>query len=937
MDFFQVKERSRKRGEIEIYPDFLVTRVSDILVRGGSFYGIWDEEKGLWSQDEIDAQELVDKELWKYAEKYQGSGEYGPNVRVLSMKSDSSGTWNRFKQYLKRFPDTSHRLDESITFANTEVTKTSYVSRRLPYILGPGDHSAWDELVSRLYDDENKQKIEWAIGAIVTGESKKIQKFFVLYGAPGTGKGTIIEIIQKLFDGYYTTVNAKALGSNNNQFATEVFKSNPLVAIQHDGKLNRIEDNTMINSIVSHEVIVINEKNKPQYMGPANCFMFIGSNDPVKISDANSGIIRRLIDIEPKNKDNAPIPAKEYDALMSRIDFELGAIADHCREVFTNLGKNYYRNYKPKTMIEKTDVFYNFVEANLEVFEEQSDGMGLKQAYTLYKDYCEDALVEYKLPRYRFREELKNYFDHFYDFVDIDGKRIHSYYKGFKIEKFQAPVLKKEEHALPLVMDETESLLDDVLADCPAQYAKEDGSPEMGWASVTTTLKDLDTTRTHYVLTQNYDTHLIGVDFDLKNDKGEKDMLKNMEAASKWVPTYSEFSKGGCGIHLMYIYDGDPSKLNPIYAKDIEIKVFKGKAALRRRLSKCNGLDIAHLPEGSLPLKEEKVIDTTKLKDELHLRNIIKKCLRKEIHGATRPEIDMIAKVLDDAYNGGLDYDVSDLKHDILVFAMNSSHQSDYCVKKLREMQFMSEARIKAREEEERVAREVVKEQDEDDSDIVFFDIEIYPPGIDEDGEENEGLFLVCWKRRGEHEKVVPMVNPKPIDIEDLIKFKLVGFNNRDYDNHMLYARLLGYNNARLYDLSKRIIVDHARDAKFPEAFDISYTDVYDFASKKQSLKKWEIELGISHIEMGIPWDKPAPKRMWNQIIEYCSNDVIATEAVFENRQEDWVARKILADLGNGKVNDTTNSLTLKIVFGKERKPTLVYTDLATGEQFEGR
>ena len=51
----------------------------------------------------------------------------------------------------------------------------------------------------------------------------------------------------------------------------------------------------------------------------------------------------------------------------------------------------------------------------------------------------------------------------------------------------------------------------------------------------------------------------------------------------------------------------------------------------------------------------------------------------------------------------------------------------------------------------------------------------------------------------------------------------------------------------------------------------------------------------------------------------------------------DWVARKILADLGNGKVNDTTNSLTLKIVFGKERKPTLVYTDLATGEQFEGR
>ena len=76
---------------------------------------------------------------------------------------------------------------------------------------------------------------------------------------------------------------------------------------------------------------------------------------------------------------------------------------------------------------------------------------------------------------------------------------------------------------------------------------------------------------------------------------------------------------------------------------------------------------------------------------------------------------------------------------------------------------------------------------------------------------------------------------------------------------------------------------------------------------------------------------------MWDKIIEYCSNDVLATEAVFNARQEDWLARQILADLADGKVNDTTNSLTLKIVFGKERNPTLIYTDLATGEQWEGR
>ena len=36
-------------------------------------------------------------------------------------------------------------------------------------------------------------------------------------------------------------------------------------------------------------------------------------------------------------------------------------------------------------------------------------------------------------------------------------------------------------------------------------------------------------------------------------------------------------------------------------------------------------------------------------------------------------------------------------------------------------------------------------------------------------------------------------------------------------------------------------------------------------------------------------------------------------------------------------MNDTTNSLTMKIVFGNERRPQLVYTDLATGEQTLGR
>ena len=50
-------------------------------------------------------------------------------------------------------------------------------------------------------------------------------------------------------------------------------------------------------------------------------------------------------------------------------------------------------------------------------------------------------------------------------------------------------------------------------------------------------------------------------------------------------------------------------------------------------------------------------------------------------------------------------------------------------------------------------------------------------------------------------------------------------------------------------------------------------------------------------------------------------NDVIATEAAFNYLKADWTARQILADLAGMTVNDTTNSLTTKIIFGNNRKP----------------
>ena len=65
MDF--VKIRYKFKNGIKIYyPDFLVNPAwTDLMVRGCSFYAIWDERKGLWSTSEYDVARLVDREIRK--------------------------------------------------------------------------------------------------------------------------------------------------------------------------------------------------------------------------------------------------------------------------------------------------------------------------------------------------------------------------------------------------------------------------------------------------------------------------------------------------------------------------------------------------------------------------------------------------------------------------------------------------------------------------------------------------------------------------------------------------------------------------------------------------------------------------------------------------------------------------------------------------------
>ena len=923
MDFFKIREKSIRKNVIEIYPDFIVGKPKDLMIRGKAFYAVWDEEKGLWSTDESDVQRLVDKELDLYFKKR--SEHYDGELNVRYMSSFSSRSWKEYKEFVKNSIDNYKQLNTEVIFANTEVSRTSYASIKLPYEFKKGRMSAYNKLMSVLYLPEERQKIEWAIGSVIRGDSKHIQKFIVFFGDPGTGKSTVLDIIEELFDGYCGDFDAETLTNRGSSFATEDFKSNPLIAIQHDGDLSKIDSNTRLNTIVSHEKIIINEKFKSKYSMRLNSFLIMGTNKPVKITDGKAGIIRRLIDIRPTGN---KIEENEYFDLIEKVRDELGAIAYHCAEVYDELGKNYYSKYKPVDMMYKTDIFYNFVESYSEEFR-RDDGVTLKQAYAMYKKFCEDGSYEHKMMLHVFREELKNYFRDFKDRDYYNGVQVRSYYSGFISEKFNRKMEKTETVKRKSWIEMSEGIdsrFDEDCFDCPAQYTNDKEDPKYKWINVKTHLADLDTKKLHFVKVPL--NHIV-VDFDLTKD-GKKSLERNMEAAKKFPKTYAETSKSGNGIHLHYIYTGDPERLSRVYDDNIEVKVFTGNSSLRRKLVKCNDIPIATLDEGFLPLKEEGgkgVVDFEVIKSEKLLRTMIKKNLNKEYHNFTKPSIDFINHLLDQAYNSGMKYDVTDMRNDVLIFATQSHNQADACIKIVNNMKFKSD--------------EPSDGIDNDDRPIIFYDVEVFP-----------NLFVIVWKKPGKDNFPTVMINPTADEVEDLLKYRLIGFNCRRYDNHILYARMMKYTNLQLYNLSQKIVSTkkgEVKDCFFGEAYNFSYTDIYDYAVKKQSLKKWEIELAddwnkenplmpIRHHELGLKWDEPVPEDLWETVADYCKDDVYATEAVWNKTQADFTAREILVNICkhaglNACVNDTTNSLTTKIIFGNDRKPELVYTHLETGEQ----
>lgn len=899
MDFIRVAYKEDKTGIRQFYPSLQAVESQDLVIRGGQFAAIWDESIGLYNRRMSHLPAIIDRAF------IQMVGEQlRPGDSIMKVRDFDNQIFNRLLSLVRGIGDMGPELDNKLIFADQTPTKEDAATFKLPYALSDADCPAWDEVCSVLYGPEERLKFEYAIGSILTGYSLRLHKLYVFFGAPGTGKSTIMDVIQLLFQGHFAAFDAYELGSNSSTFPLEPFKNNPLVAIDQDADLSKVDTNVFLNKLVAHDRISVNSKGKSLFEILPRCCMFIGTNKAVKMTDSKSGLYRRVVDIHPTGKlfDEA-----EYRRLTTAMTFELGAIAQHCINVFENLGPMFFTNYKPTDMMSRTNDVYNFIQDNRLILMK---GITVKNAAQLYKEWCDETETRNVYKQYQLRDILKDYFHEWHDQIMIDGVRHRSWLQGLKeVDTFTWKALTPKTEKGWLTMSEQPSTFDQLMAEMPAQYSTgNDAHPlKQAWEKTHTKLKDLDTSQEHYV---KVPTQHIVVDIDGKDARdGQSRSERALEVAADWPPSYAEPSRGGDGIHIHYDFDGDVGRLasgsdNGSY----EVKALTGGSSLRRKLTTNNGLPVSRISSG-LPIKEEKpVISAQTMASEAGLRKQILRGLNKEVWPHTKPSMDFIKQVLEDAIKQGLVYDVSDMWDDILEFAMGSKNQQSNCINIAMNLPLKSEVDVAD-----------IPVENPTDKPIADFDLEVYP-----------NLFAFAYMP-DDSDVVVKMINPTPEEIMFVIEnFRLVGFYNRLYDNHIAWARTLGYSNEALYQLSQAIIVENNRHKLFGAAYGLAYADLYDILTKKQSLKKWMVDLGLPHMEMDLPWDQPVPDDRVLDVMEYLENDVRATRAVRKHNAQDWRARELLCEITGLQMSNTANQHSAAAVFGdaKDTERELKYTDL---------
>lgn len=184
---------------------------------------------------------------------------------------------------------------------------------------------------------------------------------------------------------------------------------------------------------------------------------------------------------------------------------------------------------------------------------------------------------------------------------------------------------------------------------------------------------------------------------------------------------------------------------------------------------------------------------------------------------------------------------------------------------------------------------------------MIFYDFEVF---------EYDWL-VVLFDSKTKSEKVIINDKEKLENFYQENKFDIwVGFNNKNYDQHILKGILCGFNPKKISDY---IITDHNNGWGYSNVMNKIYTIQYDVMnSLNKGLKTYEGFQGKNIKESDVAFNIPR-KLTQNEIKEtiiYCRSDVINTYELFIKTIKDFKAHMNLVKMAGGNLKYLSKTKT---------------------------
>lgn len=184
---------------------------------------------------------------------------------------------------------------------------------------------------------------------------------------------------------------------------------------------------------------------------------------------------------------------------------------------------------------------------------------------------------------------------------------------------------------------------------------------------------------------------------------------------------------------------------------------------------------------------------------------------------------------------------------------------------------------------------------------MIFYDFEVF---------EYDWL-VVLFDSKIKSEKIIINDKEKLEDFYQENKFDIwVGFNNKNYDQHILKGILCGFNPKKISDY---IITDHNNGWRYSNVMNKIYTIQYDVMnSLNKGLKTYEGFQGKNIKESDVAFNIPR-KLTQDEIKEtiiYCRSDVINTYELFIKTIKDFKAHMNLVKMAGGNLKYLSKTKT---------------------------